>query len=837
MTKPVIIFTPCCSPTNSITFEGDIPGLSNATTYIYTGPGGITGSGTAPWNTFIVGQCYSVSRANVPLTSTYVLVSSTLLVLSNFVYDPINAKTCEQTYCQDACNILPENTWTPRFLIYTPCCSGPSLYFRLTDINGNYPGTLPSTGVALYIGPAYPATDGAGNNMPPGLVSNTCYSITSSVVGPTEFITSTVEYNNLQLAPPDTITNYAYRSTITTNCGTFVGECPTCNTSCYALWSCDGSIPVFTTDVNLSGYVGQNIVVTSVDPAEGITSLCVFVEELVDTVCTDPIAITIDPVIYCDCECKCYTVIGNVKSINYIDCEDNFIQIVYPTSFNKFCAKAFPLIEADIDELVTILSDQDCAQQEVIDPITCEESLQWTCPINCYILSECGNPTNILYSTTVALEEIVVNNEVITIDGFDECWEVTRSLVLCDCPIDVTILTVSSCCNACKGNINYKITSCSNPSVFVYTSTDLAEYVDQTVIRKDCGGCWIVGEVNGPIPNNVIIEVVQTFSNCETCLRTYYQLTDCYDPTNTIITFTDLSAYLNKRIRLEWCPDTCWTVSTTTLTTNAGIISDIINVYDECIDCITDSKCICSTIKNYDVITQTYSYVSCYGQIQTVTLAPGQKSDRICLVKWLVPEHCKCLILTITTGTTTQNTVIYPSGQYQNNKPVWTFNDSIIYYNGVQWILETISNDYYLESVIDINCPVGTWHQSSSIPTELTTVISTTECQKTIEYFGECINGICPPRKYTKKSVQPGYNTPACERWKYEEISCRAAEAMYRKVLELRYGITNCCADDDERYIIQKELIDLQALIPPAKVVPPPPAPLVSTVYTTFKAI
>jgi hypothetical protein len=60
---------------------------------------------------------------------------------------------------------------------------------------------------------------------------------------------------------------------------------------------------------------------------------------------------------------------------------------------------------------------------------------------------------------------------------------------------------------------------------------------------------------------------------------------------------------------------------------------------------------------------------------------------------------------------------------------------------------------------------------------------------------------------------------------------------MYRKVMELRYGISNCCGDNDEKYIIQKELVDLQALIPPAKITPVPPPPLISTVYTTFKAI
>ena len=38
---------------------------------------------------------------------------------------------------------------------------------------------------------------------------------------------------------------------------------------------------------------------------------------------------------------------------------------------------------------------------------------------------------------------------------------------------------------------------------------------------------------------------------------------------------------------------------------------------------------------------------------------------------------------------------------------------------------------------------------------------------------------------------------------------------MYKQVLELRYGISNCCPEEDVQYIVQKELIDLAALNDP----------------------
>ena len=38
---------------------------------------------------------------------------------------------------------------------------------------------------------------------------------------------------------------------------------------------------------------------------------------------------------------------------------------------------------------------------------------------------------------------------------------------------------------------------------------------------------------------------------------------------------------------------------------------------------------------------------------------------------------------------------------------------------------------------------------------------------------------------------------------------------MYKKVLELRYGISDCCPEENEKWLIKKELIELQALTDP----------------------
>ena len=46
-------------------------------------------------------------------------------------------------------------------------------------------------------------------------------------------------------------------------------------------------------------------------------------------------------------------------------------------------------------------------------------------------------------------------------------------------------------------------------------------------------------------------------------------------------------------------------------------------------------------------------------------------------------------------------------------------------------------------------------------------------------------------------------------------ITCNFADVMYNIVLEKRYGITTCCPEEIQKWMIKKELIDLQALKDP----------------------
>jgi len=843
ISAPTVTFYPCCDPGESIIFMDTLTALYinlvSGAVYRYTGPPA-TGQAQGPSgiDSLVSGQCYTLVFGLSP--SIYPLLPTSTVYTMFFG----TGNSCLNQTCVDACGDVPPDPINNRYLQFVPCCpeSGPTLYFGSPGIN------VPINGVASYVGiinsNPYPTTD-INCNITTSLESNKCYSITLHSVGVGQPVSNMTQYNCLTVAPENISGNYIYYSSIIppydSNCLNYIDDCPECNALCFTLWSCDGSQPLFTTSTDLTAFIGQHIIVSSLDPEDNIVDVCVFVQNTTQFDCTNAIEVVydvLDPL--CDCDCTCYTVTGNIKRIEYIDCSGNYVLIPNPgISTSNFCSQSYPVVfVGDATTPLIISNNGDCIETTFFDPETCEEITEYICtPPPCYLLQECFNPSNFIYSNSPSLALPANLGQVVTILGHTECWEILIPEE-CICPINVTVLTVSECCEACLPNINYKLTLCEDSTTFSYTSDDLSLYVDRVIRREDCPEkCWLVSEIDGNIPSDTPVVVIEDYLDCELCYRKYYLLEDCLGLELDIITYTDLSSYVDKIITLDWCPETCWTVTETIRDGGAGVISDVLNSYTECIDCLTNAPCICSTIKNYNNIAITYKYLDCEGILQTLTLLPGKKSKRLCLIRWYAPEPCDELIVTITSSVGVvsniivyQNSVNHPGPVIVNNKPTWkdAGNNLYIYYDGTKWILSKNFTPLVLPPVYttigfincngDCDCPTGTWQQSSSIPNQ--DVYVTTEFKYTIEYFGNCTNGRCPAVKNKQKVIKPGYKTCACETWKYEEVSCKAAESLYKQVLQLRYGISNCCPEDDERYIVQKELIDLQCIIPPIEETP-----------------
>ena len=597
-------------------------------------------------------------------------------------------------------------SFSTAYYSFEPCCGGTTVYFA-------FDGDIvvgPNPGINIYEGSGAIGYDPVTGTYIP--LTNQCYKLTRGTAGPGQPITGPL-YGYLQMVPTNTPSNYTWDSTTNyeTPCG---GEdegftCPSCTPTCYDLYSCDGSFPIVTTDTDLSEYL-NDFASIQVDADFGYS--CFFVAPSAN--CTNAITVDLEGGCESACDCLCYEIIGTTK-LNYIDCDGNVVSTTV-NGYAKFCSQVYPVTNPGPGPTITITENGLCVNGE--------------CPTQCYELVNCTDVTDIIYSTAQSLSPYANLGEVVQIQGYDNCW-IVSSVVDCDCAIDVVVLQAYDNCEECNPAPNYVLTNCDDATTIIYTSSDLSAYLDQVVeLDPDCPGCWIVGQINGPIPSDVVVTVSTAFDDCEACKTTYYILEDCTDTENPIITSTDLSAYVGQIIILDWCPTTCWTVAVSQSSVGAGVLGDISNEFSTCEECLTSFTCVCSRLKNHDSVSHNYDYLDCEGNVQTITLLSGQRSERICMAHWL-----------------------------------------------------------------------------TSYPTDY------------VEYFGNCTLDAdvytCPPPIYPRRSLKPGYNTPHCSTWKYEEISCKAAEALYKQVLELRYGISNCCPEEDQQYLIKKQLIDLKALVNP----------------------
>jgi hypothetical protein len=594
----------------------------------------------------------------------------------------------------------PPPGFSASWFAFEPCCGGNTLYFR-------HDGTTnaPNEGISVYTGPAEQGYDPINDEYVS--LTNQCYRIyRGDATDPSSPIDGS-NYYYLTEVPTFTPSNYIWDSTSTyeTPCGgEEPGFCPDCETQCYILYPCDDTVPPVTTDTDLSAYVGGY---ASIQVKADFGFACYYVALAPN--CINPITVVVDGDTPCSCDCNCYEVIGTAK-LSYVDCDG----IPITTTVNgywKACSQVYPFTDPSPGESITLTSFGDCTNGE--------------CVGSCYELIDCEGNLDPINTTAEILSPYATLGQVIVIEGYDNCWIVNR-IVECTAPINVFVLQVYDTCLECNPNPNYELVNCEDGSI-VYTSSDLSNYVGQ-VVELDNGysGCWIVNVFNSDIPSDVPVTVLSAYNDCEACKTTYYVLSDCLEIEADIITSTNLSDYVGQVITLEWCPTVCWNVSESQTSLNAGILGDIGQEFDTCLDCLTSFPCVCSRIKNHDTIAHNYDYLDCEGTVQTITLLSGERSERICMAHWL-----------------------------------------------------------------------------SSYPTDY------------VEYFGNCTNGECPPQIYPKRSVTPGYITPICSTEKYEKITCKSAEILYKQVLNLRYGISNCCPEEDDKWIVKKQLIDLAALKDP----------------------
>jgi hypothetical protein len=337
--------------------------------------------------------------------------------------------------------------------------------------------------------------------------------------------------------------------------------------------------------------------------------------------CADPICQS-----YCS-PCQCYAFVSKAPggSVDALDCNGDPVTItVAPNSTSdKFCLSAILSLNG-----VVSISYGLCAF--INGNYTCAD---------CYTLLDCEGILDPITSTNPALAQYAGTGQSIQIEGSDTCWNVIfDDKEFCDCAINTTVQFVYQTCLECNYPQAYKITECTTGDV-IYTTSDLSDYVNTgATINIDCGGCWFIEEIDGIPPSDQPVVVEASFADCQICNSQFYELIDCLGNEDSIITIADLSQYVGQTIELQFCPDICWLVTTTTPQEISGNVL-VEKSHGDCSDCLValvTPKC--ASFENTGSTPVQITYTNLAGtQGLRITAQPGQVIPKSCYLSWTAP--------------------------------------------------------------------------------------------------------------------------------------------------------------------------------------------------------
>jgi uncharacterized protein (TIGR02145 family) len=341
----------------------------------------------------------------------------------------------------------------------------------------------------------------------------------------------------------------------------------------------------------------------------------------------------------------------------------------------------------------------------------------------------------------------------------------------CPCEIPVTVVEAFESCQDCLPVIAYKFTNCDNSAIVKYSTEDFSEYIGKTV-ELDCGDCWSVTQINIQPPSTQTINIEHVFNSCTACKKTYYKLTSCSDPEEILYTYSDLDV----------------------------VVPPVLG----CNECIKVSF-------TSDDIDYEYNLLKT-GEYEGYNLYTNNVDDTIQVQLRWVEGYWR---VELENGS---DNAIYANDSDEACPP----------FTGTGW--ESVFEFFNIENLVTSACTaslpvISIKGFSGCFKVEETREPVNPIIVKQLEKYDSCED--CPvapepePESLPKRKVKPGYSTPACDIEKYEKITCKSSEIYYKQVMRLRYGISNCCPDEDDKWIIKKELIDLDALRDPDYVCQP----------------
>lgn len=419
------------------------------------------------------------------------------------------------------------------------------------------------------------------------------------------------------------------------------------------------------------------------------------------------------------------------------------------------------------------ISEDECINPQEIEVNT---EIPCACGINCYDIT--GNPTSVTY---VDIDNIIHTQ----LGGGRVCSKIIPNVV----GGTGSVVNFGTCVDGVCPEICFKFTNCKTLEELTVTNTTsvLDYYVNnQIVTLNGYEGCWSIS-LTEDCDCAVNVTILTAYDNCIECLPTVaYKFTNCDNQTIIKYSTDDYSTYVGKTVVLD-CGQ-CWTVSLIDFIPPATQPIVIELTYDSCLECnrVYYKLLDCN---NLETPINTYTDLSLH--VGKVIKIEG------CDTCWTVESTTDALNATTVQLINSYETCV-------------ECGDTAKCYCSIAWPDATGGLSY-------IDCEgvaVSFRGLDPDQPSDRLCVRKWLIAREPI-YYGECVNGECPPKPQPKRKVTPGYSTPSCDPEKYEKISCNSSEILYKLVLQKRYGISNCCPEEDDKWLIKKELIDLDAMRDP----------------------
>jgi hypothetical protein len=345
----------------------------------------------------------------------------------------------------------------------------------------------------------------------------------------------------------------------------------------------------------------------------------------------------------------------------------------------------------------------------------------------------------------------------------------------------------------------YELTNCDTGEIIYSTLQSLSQYVGTNTVVQIAGydGCWSVDESEEICDCTVNVIVTQEYKSCPDCLPIIaYKLTSCENGNDIKYTYQDLADYVGQYVKLEDCG--CFFVELIDYQPPSITTVVILTSFVTCPECLA----------------QYYILTDCNGLLDPIYTGSDLSAYLDDIVNVQGCEGCWSITevevpINPVPVTVTNTYVDCPSC----TPPLPCLCNRITNYSNEVKIYEYLDCN---DQLISLELAAGATSGKICLKRWVTDYPETDN----LEVFGDCsetnIQGIYTcPIVTPKRKIKPGYSVPTCDIDKWEKITCKASEILYKEVMRLRYGISNCCPEDDEKWLIKKELIDLAALVDP----------------------